>query len=285
MSTTTTKSRSLLRRALETWRMRIGLVLSLAVALVAVLGPHFAPHDPQKFVGMAFAPRDLGYPFGTDYLGHDVLSQFLSGGWLLLTLALLGTVLGVGAGVVLGIWAGYARGRVDETIMRSGDVMLAFPQLVLALLFISITGPNLAVIVLLTALGHAPRVARVMRGAALSVAERDFVSNASAMGMKTRTIILREVLPNVTGPLAVEFGLRLTYSIGLIAGLSFLGLGVQEPQPDWGVMLNDNRVAFTIQPWPVVLPVLAIALITIGMNLMTDALARASAGIDRQAQG
>lgn len=285
MSGTRARSRSLLRRALGTWRMRIGLIITVSIALMALLGPHLAPHDPQKFVGLAFAPRDLGYPFGTDYLGHDVLSQFLSGGWLLLTLAFLGTVLGVGAGAVIGIWAGYARGRVDELLMRSGDVMLAFPQLVLALLFISITGPNLAVIVLLTGLGHAPRVARVMRGAALSVAERDFVSNAAAMGMKTRTIVLREVLPNVSGPLAVEFGLRLTYSIGLIAGLSFLGLGVQEPQPDWGVMLNDNRVAFTIQPWPVILPVLSIALITIGMNLITDALARASAGIDRQVQG
>lgn len=281
---TTTKSRSLLRRALGTWRMRIGLVIAVSVAGMAVIGPQLAPRDPQEFAGMAFQPPAPGLPFGTDFLGHDVLSQFLSGGWLLLTLALLGTALGVGAGAVLGIWAGYSRGRIDEAIMRSGDVMLAFPQLVLALLFISITGPNLAVIVLLTALGHLPRVARVMRGAALAVTERDFVANAAAMGMRTRTIVLREVLPNVSGPLAVEFGLRLTYSIGLIAGLSFLGLGVQPPTPDWGVMLNDNRVAFTMQPWPVVLPVTAIAFMTIGMNLVTDALARASAGIDREAQ-
>lgn len=282
---TRTRPRSLLRRALGTWRMRIGLVIAVAVAGMAVLGPQLAPRDPQEFAGMAFQPPSPGLPFGTDFLGHDVLSQFLSGGWLLLTLALLGTALGVGAGAVLGIWAGYSRGRIDEAIMRSGDVMLAFPQLVLALLFISITGPNLAVIVLLTGLGHLPRVARVMRGAALAVTERDFVANAAAMGMRTRTIVLREVLPNVSGPLAVEFGLRLTYSIGLIAGLSFLGLGVQPPTPDWGVMLNDNRVAFTMQPWPVVLPVAAIAFMTIGMNLVTDALARASAGIDREAQG
>lgn len=282
---TASKSRSLLRRALATWRMRIGLAVTLTVVGIAVIGPQVLPHDPQEFVGMPYQSSAPGLPLGTDFLGHDVVSQFLAGGWLLLTLALLGTVLGVGSGAVLGIWAGYTRGRVDEAIMRSGDVMLAFPQLVLALLFISITGPNLAVIVLLTGLGHLPRVARVMRGAALAVAERDFVANASAMGLSTRSIVLREVLPNVTGPLAVEFGLRLTYSIGLIAGLSFLGLGVQPPTPDWGVMLNDNRVAFTMQPWPVILPVTAIAIVTIGMNLITDALARASAGIDREAQG
>lgn len=278
------KSRSLIRRALRSWRMRIGLTITLGISGIAVLGPRFAPHDPAEFVGMALTPPSKALVFGTDYLGHDVLSQFLSGGWLLLTLALLGTLVGVGGGALLGIWAGYGRGLVDEVIMRTGDVLLAFPQLVLALLFISITGPNLAVLVLLTGLGHMPRVARVMRGAALSVAERDYVANATAMGMPTRVIILREVLPNVSGPLAVEFGLRLTYSIGLIAGLSFLGLGVQPPTPDWGVMLNDNRVAFTLQPWPVVLPVASIALLTIGMNLVTDALARASAGIDREAQ-
>lgn len=278
------KSRSLIARALRTWRMQVGLAVTGIVVAVAVLGPQFAPRDPQEFVGMPFQPPGNGFIFGTDYLGHDVLSMFLSGGWLLLVLALLGTIVGVGGGALLGILAGYSRGKLDEVIMRLGDVMLAFPQLILALLFISITGPNLAVIVLLTGLGHMPRVARVMRGASVAVSERDFVANASAMGMPTRVIVLREVLPNVTGPLAVEFGLRLTYSIGLIAGLSFLGLGVQPPTPDWGVMLNDNRVAFTLQPWPVILPVLAISLVTIGMNLITDALARASAGIDREVQ-
>lgn len=280
-----TKRKSLFSIAMRTWRMRIGFGLTLLIVGIALLGPILNPKDPQAFVDLPFVKPKAGILFGTDNLGRDVLSRFLAGGWLLILLSLAATIIGVGIGVLLGILAGYLRGKTDEIIMRLGDVALAFPQLLLALLFISITGPNLLVVVLLAGLGHAPRVARVMRGAALAVAERDFISNASAMGLRVRTIVFKELLPNVSGPLAVEFGLRLTYSIGLIAGLSFLGLGIQPPRPDWGVMLNDNRIAFSIQPWPVLLPVLAIALLTIGMNLVTDALARASAGIDREARG
>jgi len=251
------------------------------VILISAFGPLFSPHDPQEFVTLPFAKSGHGFIFGGDNLGRDVMSQFLNGGWRLLMLSAIATTLGVALGAFLGIVAGYNRGRLDEFIMRTGDVALAFPQLLLALLFISVTGPNLFVVVLLVAVGHAPRVARVMRGATLSVAERDFVASAGALGMPSHRIVLQEILPNVSGPLAVEAGLRLTYSIGLIAGLSFLGLGVQPPTPDWGLMINENRIALTIQPWPVLLPVLAIALVTIGMNLISDGLARANAGVDR----
>jgi peptide/nickel transport system permease protein len=281
----TLTKKSLFKVAMKTWRMRIGTFLTLFVMAVALIGPFFTPKDPQSFVDLPFVKPKAGMFFGTDNLGRDVLSRFLVGGWLMVLLSIAATVIGVGLGAVLGILAGYQRGKLDEIIMRLGDVMLAFPQLLLALLFISITGPNLWVVVLLAGMGHVPRVARVMRGAAFGVAERDFIANARAMGLNTKTIVLKELLPNVSGPLAVEFGLRLTYSIGLIAGLSFLGLGVQPPRADWGVMLNDNRIAFSIQPWPVLLPVLAIAILTIGTNLVTDSLARASAGIDREARG
>ena len=146
---------------------------------------------------------------------------------------------------------------------------------------LSIVGPKPWLIVAVVGLSHAPRVARVMRDAALAVVERDFVKAAEATGVRRWRIMAGEILPNVTGPLMVELGLRLTYSIGLIAGLSFLGLGLQPPAADWGLMINENRVALTVQPWAVVLPVAAIAVLTIGTNLVTDGLARAYAGIDR----
>jgi peptide/nickel transport system permease protein len=191
------------------------------------------------------------------------------------------TIVGVGLGLLIGLTAAYAGGIVDEVLMRIADVFMAFPQIVLALLLVAAFGPKLWLIVLTVGISHAPRVARVMRGAGQQVVERDFVKAAEAVGEPRRRIIFGELLPNVTSPLLVEIGLRLTYSIGLIAAISFLGFGLQPPSADWGLMINENRLAVTVQPWGVLLPVLAIALLTIGTNLVTDGVARAAIGIDR----
>ena len=278
------RSNGLLRRALRTNRARIGLVLTLIVLLLAFLGPFFAPHSPTEFVSAPFSPPGDGGMFGTDNLGRDILSRFLAGGRTLMILSILATVLGVGIGAAVGILAAYTGGWLDETLMRTGDVALAFPQIVLALLFLAIIGPELWLLVLMVGVGHLPRVARVVRGAAFSVVERDFVKAAESVGIPRWRIMLGEIVPNVSSTLAVEFGLRLTYSIGLVAGLSFLGIGLQPPSPDWGLMINENRIALTVQPWPVVLPAIAIAVLTIGTNLVTDGLAKASIGGDEGVQ-
>lgn len=275
---------SLFRRAMRNTRTRVGLGLTLLVLLTAFAGPLVAPNQATEFVGAPFSPPGTGGIFGTDNLGRDVWSRFLAGGQTLLVLALLATALGVGLGAVVGVTAAYLRGWVDEVLMRAGDLALAFPQIVLALLFLSILGPQLWLLVLMVGLGHLPRVARVVRGAAFSVVERDFVEAAEAVGIPRWRIALGEIVPNIGSTLAVEFGLRLTYSIGLVAGLSFLGLGVQPPTPDWGLMINENRIALTVQPWPVLLPVLAIALLTVGTNLVTDGLAKAGIGSDQGVQ-
>ena len=148
---------------------------------------------------------------------------------------------------------------IDETIMRILDVVLAFPQLVLVLVFVAIVGPKLWLIVLLTGISHAPRVARVARAATLDVAQRDFVRAAEAFGVSRLKIIFSEILPNISSPLLVEFGLRLTYSIALIAALSFMGFGMQPPAADWGLMINENRLGVLVQPWSVAVPVMLIA--------------------------
>ena len=274
-------SGNLVVRALRTTSTKVGLLLTLLVLGVALVGPLLSPHSPGEFVGVPFSPAGTGGPFGTDNLGRDVLSRFLHGGDTLMVLSILATAIGVGLGAAVGVLAAYARGWVDEVLMRTGDVALAFPQIVLALLFLSIIGPKLWLLVLMVAVGHLPRTARVVRGAATAVVERDFVKAAEAVGIPRWRIMLGEVVANITGTLAVEFGLRLTYSIGLVAGLSFLGLGAQPPAADWGLMINENRIALTVQPWAVALPVIAIAILTVGTNLITDGLARASIGSDQ----
>ena len=277
----TPRAAGVLRSALRLPRTRIGLLLSGLVVLTAVAGPLVAPHTATEFVNTPFSDPAAGSWFGTDNLGRDVLTRFLHGGQTLLVLAALATVIGVGLGSLLGMYAGYRRGRLDEAMMRVADIVLAFPQVVLALLFVSVVGPELWLLVLVVAGGHLPRVMRVVRAATLAVAERDFVKSAEAIGLSRTRILLGEILPNVTGTVLVELGLRLNYSIGLVAGLSFLGLGLQPPTADWGLMINENRIALTVQPWAVALPVLAIAVLTIGTNLVADGLARSVAGVDR----
>jgi peptide/nickel transport system permease protein len=223
-----------------------------------------------------------GLAFGADMLGRDVLSRFLAGGRSVIVLSLLAASLGVALGVTVGIVAAASKRRADELIMRAADVIMAFPQIIFVLLLLAGFGAKLWLIVLAVAFTHAPHTARVIRGTALEVVERDFVRAAQAMGEKRSRILFAEILPNVTSSLLVEFGLRLTYSIALIAGISFLGFGLQPPAADWGLMINENRLALVEQPWAVLLPGLAIALLTIGTNLVTDGVARAYAGIDRR---
>lgn len=276
-----TPRRGLLAKALCQRRTQIGLFMVLLVLLLVIVGPFVVPYSPTEFVGAPFDSEALGTLFGTDNLGRDVFSRFLDGGHTLLLLSLLATVFGVAFGAILGVLTAYRRDWLDELIMRFSDIVLAFPSIVLALLFLSILGPKMWLLVLLVGLTHLPRVARIVRGAAMSVVERDFIKSAEAIGMPRWKIMVFEILPNTMGTLAVEFGLRLTYSIGIVAGLNFLGLGIQPPAADWGLMINENRVGVTAQIWPVLLPVLAIAILTVGTNLITDGIARTSAGIGR----
>ena len=262
-------------RAAGSGRGRTGLIIAGVVTLIAVVGQFVTPHSPTAFVGGSFAPPGGHALLGTDVLGRDVLSRVLAGGWSVLWTAVAATSIGVGLGTLAGISAAYAGGAVDNVVMRLADVILAFPQVVFALMLVSIAGPHLWLVVLAVGLSHAPQVARVMRAAALDVSERDYVKSAQLMGYPRRAILVRDILPNVTAPLSVEIGLRLTYSIIIIAGLSFLGFGIQPPASNWGVMVSENRIGLTLNVWSVLLPVVMIACLTIGVNLFTDALARA----------
>lgn len=271
-----------LRHSLADARMRLGLVLTALVVLLVLVGPAFAPHALDAIVGLPYAAPSHTAPLGTDYLGQDVLSRVLWGGRSVLWISVAATTLGVGLGVVVGLLAGYSRNWLDELLMRPLDVVYAFPQIVLSLLFISMLGPKLWLVVVLVALAWVPGVARVTRGITIEAAGREFVEAAEVLGVPRRRILFGEILPNLTTPLLVEFGLRLTWSIGLVAALSFLGFGIQPPNADWGLMINENRNGLIIQPWAVVVPVCCIAVFTVGTNLMTEGLARTIAGVDRR---
>jgi peptide/nickel transport system permease protein len=248
-----------------------GASLTAAVLLLVAIGPFLARYPPIDFVGAPFESPSLDMPLGADIMGRDVLSRVLSGGTVILSLSALATALGVALGGLLGISAGYLKGAADDLIMRTLDVLLAFPQTILALLFVSVLGSSFFLIALLVGAIHAPQVARVIRAAALRVAGEDFVEYAKGIGTAPLKIMVREIAPNVIGPLLVEVGLRFTYSIALIAGLSFLGLAQDPPAPNWGLMLNENRIGLTQNPWAVVVPVGLIAILTVGVNLLTDA--------------
>jgi peptide/nickel transport system permease protein len=271
----------LARRAWGQARTKIGVLLVALLVALALFGPFFAPHSPTEFAGAPYAQPSGAVPLGADNLGRDVLSRFLWGGRSILGLSLLATALGLVLGVSIGLVAAYTRSILDDVLMRAMDVILAFPSIVLALVVVATIGPKLWLLVLVVGLTTTPRVARVTRGASLEIVERDFVQAAEVLGESRAKILFGEILPSITSPLMVEASLRLTYSIGLIAGLSFLGFGLQPPAADWGLMINENRQALTIQPWGAVMPVIAIALLTIGTSMIGDGLSRAAIGIER----
>ena len=273
---------SVLRAAVRTPRGMIGLALALFVVGVAVIGPFLAPYSPYALVTLAFAKPSAHFLLGGDFLGRDVLSRVLAGGWLLLVMAACGTAIGIAGGAAAGVSAAYLRGRSDGIIMRSVDVILSFPQIVFALLLLSLLGPKLWLITIAVGFSHAPQVARVLRSATLDISERDFVKAAELQGMRPARVMVKEILPNLVSPLMVEAGLRLTYSIVIIAGLAFLGFGQQPPAANWGMMINENRNGLSLNPWAVIVPAALIALLTIGTNTFTDAVARVAIGVERR---
>jgi peptide/nickel transport system permease protein len=272
---------SLLRRSLRLWRTRFGVVLVGALVLLAIVGPYVAPYGPSTPVGAPNSNPSGTAVLGTDYLGQDVLSRLLYGGGSILAMAVIATALGLIAGVAIGLVAAYSRNALDDILMRGMDVILAFPQIMLGLVAVAIVGPHAWVIVAAIALTTAPRIARVARGAALPVVERDFIACSEAMGVPRWRILSGELLPNILGPLMVEASLRLTYSIGVIAALAFLGLSPNPNGANWGTMIQQNEIVLPVQPWGAAAPIIAIALLTMGTGLIGDGIARTAAGIDR----
>jgi ABC-type dipeptide/oligopeptide/nickel transport system permease subunit len=259
----------------RSWSGRIGLALTLSVILIVVFGPLFAPDPPTALAGPPFATPSSAFPLGTDELGRDVLSRLLWGGRSVVGYALAATSLAYIVGAMIGLVAGYSRSIVDPILMRAVDVMLAFPPFLLLLVLTTGLGTNPAVLILGVMSIHVPAIARILRSATLEMRHRGFVEAAVARGERRWAILGREILPNIAGTVVADAGPRLTISILLVASLNFLGLGVQPPNADWALMISENRPGLTVQPWSVIAPALLIILLTIGTNLLADAVARA----------
>ena len=223
---------------------------------------------------MPFSTPSSSYPLGTDFLGRDVLSRVLWGGRTAIGLGLLATIIAYGIGTTIGLVAGFTRSLVDPLLMRSMDVLLAFPPLLFLLVLATGAGASAAVAVLGVAVIQIPGIARVIRAATQDVSVRGYVEAAIARGETNRFVLAREVLPNIVSTVAADAGLRLTGSILLIASLNFLGLGLQPPVADWALMIAENRGGLTFQAWAVAVPAIMIGVLTVGVNLLADAIAR-----------
>lgn len=275
------QQRSFAARAFGLGRVRAGVVIVAVVIAVALVGPLFAPRGATEFAGRPNTRQVDGSLFGTDYLGQDVWSRFLLGGRTIVLYAVVATVLGVVTGAAAGLVAAFDRGVLDELLMRTVDVLLALPQLLLVLVAMTTVGPEPWLVIVAVAMTTVPRVARVARVSAGSVVDRDFVRASEALGESTAYIVRSDLLPNVSGPLLVEASIRFTYSIGIVASLAFLGFTPRVNDANWGLMVQENRAALSVQPWGVVLPTLAIAGLALGAGLVADGLARTGAGADR----
>jgi peptide/nickel transport system permease protein len=252
----------------------VGLVLLAAIVGIALVGPLFAPYAPDRPIGVPLTGPGDRTPFGTDFLGRDVLSRALWGGRSVLGLAGLATLLAYAGGITVGLVAGYSRSLLDPILMRGADVLLSFPALLFLLVLVTGAGTSKKVLVLGVAIVQMPLVARIVRTATLEQSVRGFVEAAVARGERTTAILRREILPNIVGALMADVGLRFTYAIILVASVNFLGLGLQPPDADWALIISENRSGLTLNPWVILVPATLISVLTISVSLVGDAVAR-----------
>jgi peptide/nickel transport system permease protein len=252
-----------------------GLAIVGFFLLLALIGPLVAPY---KYSAQSLAERLLPpsprHLLGTDQFGRDVFSRVIVGSRDVYLVAGSGALLAILIGSTLGLVSGYFGRVVDEILMRLVDVLLAMPPLLLAMLILFSLGPSRLNVVLIVGFLYVPMVSRVVRSVVLDLKTRQFVEAARLRGESSLYIMFREILPNVLPPLAVEASMRFSYAIFLVASLGFLGLGVQPPSPDWGLMVGEARNYFTQAQWPLLAPAGAIALLVVGVGFLSDGLRR-----------
>jgi peptide/nickel transport system permease protein len=260
---------------LRFFRIPSGLIGTLGVLLIvgiSVVGPFVAPDSPYAINYTPLLGPSHAHPLGSDLLGRDVWSRFLTGGGSVILLPLIAVSAALVLGCVVGLLAGYLGGWTDTIVTRIADIVLALPPFLLVLVIIAGFGTGEFVIVVAVAAVYTPSIMRVIRSAAQTLVPREFVLAARARGDSLWWITFREIAPNVVPTLLVEVALRLTFAVMFIASLSFLGLGVQPPSSNWGVMVAENRDLLFTQPLPVLVPAAAIAVLAISINLIADAL-------------
>ena len=253
--------------------MTVGAAVALMISVLGLLAPLLAPYAPDAALPtQTLLPPSAVHWFGTDQLGRDVLSRILYGARVSPMIALLVLFLACVVGVPLGIAAGYFRGAIDDVIMRITDVFLAFPALLLALAIAAVLPPSIGSVTFAIAITWWPWYTRLIRGQAASVSGRPYVEGARAAGVSHTRILFRHVLPNSLTPLIVQVSLDVSAVILTVSALSFLGLGAQDPTPDWGLMVSQGQQYFQTQWWLVTFPGIAILLTAVAFNLLGDGL-------------
>ncbi len=264
---------ALIRRFLRHRSAMVGLTILLILIVIAIAAPAIAPFDPLKQnLRQALAPPGTEHLLGTDEFGRDILSRILYGARISLRVGVMVVLLSGTIGVVLGLVAGYYEGRIDTVISRGLDILLAFPSLLLAIAVITILGPSLVNALFAIAIAQVPRYARVTRGVALSQKQRDYVDAARALGGNPARIMFVHLLPNVIAPVVILASLGIATAILTTASLSFLGLGAQPPEPEWGAMLSTGRSYMRQAWWITLFPGLAIMITVLAINLFGDGL-------------
>ena len=266
----------------DIWRQfhkqRLGLIgggVLCMLLLMALLAPVLAPYDPlAQDLYQRLQPPSTDHWFGTDDFGRDILSRIVYGSRISLRIGLIAISLALTGGTLFGLVAGYRGGMVDMLIMRSMDLMLAFPSILLAIAIVAVIGPGIDNVMVAVSIVLIPQYARLVRGQVLTVREMAYVEAARALGASGPRIVLRSVLPNCTAPLIVQTSLCLAVAILDAAGLSFLGLGAQPPTPSWGSMLNEGRQFLLVAPHLTTFPGLAIMITVLSLNLVGDGLMR-----------
>jgi peptide/nickel transport system permease protein len=266
-------------------QLRFGFSLTLLVLLFALLGPLFAPYRATDLVGLSYAPPTQHAVLGFDYIGHDVWSRVLLGGKSVIWMSAAASLLALVLGTALGLLAALAKRKVDQLISWLSDVFMAFPDLILVLLIVSMLGRAPWLIVITVSIAFIPAVIRLARAVALNIVEQDYVETAKILNYSKSYILFREILPNMLTPLLTHLGVMLTWAIGMLSGLAFLGYGIAPPAADWGLMINENRAGLLIQPWAVFAPVVLIALFALGSNLLAEGIGRAAARLEEHQHG
>ena len=262
-----------LRFLWSNWLTTAAFLILVIFVLFAMFADVIAPFPPDEVhVTVRTQPPSAGYWFGTDNLGRDILSRIIHGTRGILSTSVAAALLGVFLGTIVGLATGYIGGWIDEIIMRLVDALLALPAILLALLLLATLGSSRISIVLGIGIVYTPLVARVVRSAVLAVKDMEFVRAARLRGESTVYILFREILPNIWSPIVVEASVRVSYSILLTASFGFLGLGVQEPDPDWGLMVSRARDYIQTAPWMAIAPVVAISVLVVSVSLVADSL-------------
>ncbi len=256
-----------------------GMFVVFTYAIAGIFAPWIAPFGEAEVISQAFAPADENMLLGADQLGRDMFSRLIYGTRNSVGLALTATLLAFFVGAFLGLLAATKGGLLDNALGRLADVIMSIPSLIFALLMLSIFGPSMPVIIIAVSIIYAPRVFRLTRAVAGDVVVMDYIEAAKLRGEGTWYLIRREILPNSTAPLVAEFGLEFCFVFLLVAGLSFLGLGIQPPTADWGSMVRENATLISFGEITPLIPAAAIALLTVGVNFVVDWMLHRSSGL------